>query len=1017
MSKVLNQKKIVNYIFGLMVLFTFGYILIGNKVLQEDSWGQDEECFKYRGTWYQIKADGSKEKISVPGKLDVAKGEIMTISTTLPDDLDKDTYLCFHSEKQDMMFYIDGELRGTYSNAKTRIFGKATPAAKYFVDIHPADAGKELRVEAVTDTSYTGLVYDVYQCSQAGLWRMVFSTSGIELIVTFGMIWICIIMFCVTLGLRIIRGVELELFYLVVGIFLAYSWEIANSNLRQLIFRNLSVVNDMAFLMILLLPLPFLLYMNKIQKQIYNKAYVIVEWIAVFDFVICVVLHNVHIIDYTDSFKFMALIAGISIILMAVTILNDVRVGRVKNYHLVAVGMFCVMIAAIVQIVSYLLKLRAFSGISLSIGLFVMFVFAAIHTVVQLEKTEIEKTEAILAKEAKGKFLASMSHEIRTPINAVLGMDTMILRETTERNIRGYALDIQTAGQSLLALINDILDMSKIESGKMEVVEAEYDFSSLIHDVINMVSTKAASKDLCLDLTLDKTLPSKLYGDDIRIRQVLVNIMNNAVKYTEAGSVHLSILGEKQGDKVLLHFSVKDTGIGIKEEDLGKLFAEFERIEESRNRNIEGTGLGMSITTQLLMLMGSKLQVESVYGEGSNFYFDLYQGIVDEEPLGDLEERIRNRVDEYDYTESFVAPDARVLLVDDNAVNRHVFVNLLKQTQMQIDEAAGGYECIEMASQERYDIIFLDHMMPDLDGIETLHRMQAMEDFVNKDTPIIALTANAVAGAKGMYLEEGFTDFLSKPIVPEKMEKMIMDYLPAELLHKEQGRVAKENSTIEKSVSLPEIEGVKWEMALALVGDEKILRSTITDFARLAETDIEELERYYQTLLHADVLDENDCKQYRVKVHAMKTSAAMIGAVAVSELARLLEYAARDERLQDIEGVMPFFTAEWNKLAEQVQVFLSQEEKETKKVDYNMVEQYLHLLEEAATNVDLDAMDTIADGLRMYQFPKEQQDIVDELLQAIFNIDYDKCVDLGNKLRERIEERGINEKDSASGRV
>ena len=320
-----------------------------------------------------------------------------------------------------------------------------------------------------------------------------------------------------------------------------------------------------------------------------------------------------------------------------------------------------------------------------------------------------------------------MSHEIRTPINAVLGMDEMILRESNEPQIKEYAMDIYMAGQTLLSLINDILDFSKIESGKMEIVPVEYDVSSLIHDLANMTIQRAKAKNIKVEVEASHEIPARLFGDDVRIRQVLTNILTNAVKYTHEGSVWLRISYQRKKDTAALTFEVEDTGIGIKKEDLPKLSAEFERIEEDRNRNIEGTGLGINITIQLLELLGSRLQVESEYGKGSKFYFELEQKIVDDTPIGDFESRVHQIAENYNYNTKFCAPDAKILVVDDNAVNRKVLRSLLKETQIQVTDADGGAACLELAFQNHYDLIFLDHMMPEMDGIETLHHLKEQD--------------------------------------------------------------------------------------------------------------------------------------------------------------------------------------------------------------------------------------------------------------------------------------------------
>ena len=401
----------------------------------------------------------------------------------------------------------------------------------------------------------------------------------------------------------------------------------------------------------------------------------------------------------------------------------------------------------------------------------------------QLEQMKILKANAENANHAKSEFLARMSHEIRTPINAVLGMNEMVLRESTEEDVKKYSMDIKTSAHALLGIINDILDFSKIESGKMEIVPAEYEFNSMLNDLYNMFSLRAQEKGLLFDVSVDSSLPSKLYGDDIRIRQVLVNLMTNAVKYTRKGTVSFEVTGERDGADVILHYTVRDTGIGIRQEDIPKLFSAFERIDEEKNRSIEGTGLGMNISLQLLKLMNTDLHVESVYGEGTRFFFALRQGVVDAEPIGSFQERARKAAKEHNYHASFTSPEGEILLVDDNRVNRRVFCGLLKQTQIKITDVGSGRECLDHIRQKKYDLIFLDHMMPEMDGMETMQCMREMEDNLCKETPVIMLTANAIMGAKEQYLAAGFDDFLAKPIDQTKLERLVMHWMPQEKIH------------------------------------------------------------------------------------------------------------------------------------------------------------------------------------------------------------------------------------------
>ncbi len=389
---------------------------------------------------------------------------------------------------------------------------------------------------------------------------------------------------------------------------------------------------------------------------------------------------------------------------------------------------------------------------------------------------------AIAAGKAKSQFLAQMSHEIRTPINAVLGMNEMILRESKDNAVLDYSSNIQTAGRTLLTIINSILDFSKIEDGKMEIVPVKYDTASMINNIVVSISERAKSKNLELIVSVDENLPSMLIGDDVRISQVIMNLLTNAVKYTEEGSVTLSFSdGGRKDGYIELITEVKDTGIGIRKEDMDRLFESFERLDEKRNHNIEGTGLGMSIVTRLLEMMNSTLQVESEYGKGSVFSFSLRQEIVDDTPVGDYEKRHSDKSRSNGEDITLKAPDAKILVVDDNLVNLKVAANLLKLCGIKPDTAMSGKAAIALAKRKSYHIIFLDHMMPVMDGIETL-RVMKEEAVIDSQVVVIALTANAVVGARERYIEAGFDDYLSKPIDVHKLEDRLKKYLPAEVV-------------------------------------------------------------------------------------------------------------------------------------------------------------------------------------------------------------------------------------------
>ncbi|MBP5281748.1 MAG: response regulator [Lachnospiraceae bacterium] len=514
-----------------------------------------------------------------------------------------------------------------------------------------------------------------------------------------------------------------------------------------------------------------------------------------------------------------------------------------------------------------------------------------------------------------------MSHEIRTPINAVLGFDEMILRESREEEVLSYAKNIKTSGQSLLNLVNDILDLSKIEAGKMEIVNAEYDVVGRLSELLKMIGQRASEKGLKLSCDIDPNIPRKLFGDEVRIAQVLTNLLTNAVKYTKEGEVLLQVELEEMNEKgVDLYFAVKDTGIGIREEDKEKLFSEFSRVEGESTHRIEGPGLGLPISMKCLMLMGSKLEVESKVGEGSTFYFRLHQDIADKTPIGDFQEAWREVKEEVTvFHEDFTAPRAHILVVDDVDLNLKVFKGLLKNTQMQIDTATNGFQAIDMIEAQRYDCVFMDHQMPEMDGIETMERLKKDPKAKLEGVPMIALTANAIAGARETYLQKGFSDYLSKPIDGWKLLSLLHKWLPAEKI-KETAQVTEEvmeflPEGMEKTETEDErtsaalilrklcdlgidvVEGLKYAM-----NEEDFYLELLRDYVSNSKEIRQDLARDFA---------QKDWKNYQIKVHALKSSSKMIGAMDLSEAAKDMEYAARDGKedilVKEQEGFLEKF--------------------------------------------------------------------------------------------------------------
>ncbi|MGN0377219.1 MAG: PocR ligand-binding domain-containing protein [Suilimivivens sp.] len=704
---------------------------------------------------------------------------------------------------------------------------------------------------------------------------------------------------------------------------------------------------------------------------------------------------------------------------------------------------------------------------------------------------EIEK-----AANMKSDFLANMSHEIRTPMNAVIGMAEMALREKLPDNAREYVNEIKSASKSLLTIINDILDFSKIESGKMDIVPVEYEPMSIINDITNIVMTRLEDKDVELILDVDPDIPSRLYGDNDRIKQVILNIANNAVKFTRKGQVvlHVGFTWVSETD-IILQISVEDTGIGIKKEDLGKLFQSFQQLDSKRNRNIEGTGLGLAISKQLLSLMGGSIRVESEYEKGSTFSFEIPQKVIDrkssicikdnrqivaaglvansyvkqqmrssierlgaeymdlagEEELMQLKDKgvsylfvetafltegVRNFIEENQHITAvlitkahenmgrdiknirivkkpiytlnlamifndesfhfdflgdntdlfdFVAPDAEILIVDDNAINLTVAEGLLEPLKMKIDTALSGKEAVEKISAHKYDIVFMDHMMPDMDGVETTHIIRRFHPEYDA-VPIIALTANAVGGTMEMFLQEGMNDFVAKPIEIRILVSRVKKWLPAEKiqkLHMTEKIVTKQEADI-----LPEIGDLDVKSAVQLLGSEKLFFSVLRDYYRVIEQ---------KTATIARLEAEENWTAYTIEVHALKSASRQIGANSLADKAARLEQAGNEKN----SGLIHELTGE---MLEQYSAYISvlkpffeessQNNNDGEFITEEVLDTCFAQLREATDNLDIDAMEAVVDEMKKYRYGEKETNLFARLQEAVENIDVDACEEI-----------------------
>ncbi len=618
------------------------------------------------------------------------------------------------------------------------------------------------------------------------------------------------------------------------------------------------------------------------------------------------------------------------------------------------------------------------------------------------ELARMEERRARAANEAKSNFLANMSHEIRTPINAVLGMNEVILRECKDEKILEYSRNIEGAGRTLLSLINDILDFSKIEAGSMEINEVDYDLSSVLNDVYNMVRIKAEQKSLDLYFQIAEDLPDKLFGDEMRIRQIMVNILNNAVKYTNEGSVSLSMSGSREfGDRIILKIDVTDTGTGIKEEDKASLFEKFKRLDIDKNKTVEGSGLGLAITSSLIDLMGGSIMVESEYGHGSTFTVMLPQRIVDDAPIGNFKSRISGAGKEIkEYKEKLTAPDALILVVDDTPMNHVVITELLKPTKVKVESARSGQECIEKQHEKKYDLIFLDYRMPGLDGIETLDEIKKDSESPNKNTPVIVLTANAISGAKENFIREGFDDYLSKPVESDKLEEALIRYLPK---NKVILTASAEDGDGEESAASIE-EAPKWMDSLEKIDAKEGLKNCGN-----IDSYISILKVYYESAAMTEsnivtAFNDENWKDYTSYVHSLKSTSRTIGAKELSAFAAEMEAAGNENDIEKIKTrqseLMALFETVKRTISNVPEIKGEDEDAEDEvKEDISpaqLTDAYQSIIE-VSRSLDYDTLTFILDSLKKFNLPEKDHKIARRIGEMAYKLQWDEIVNLANE--------------------
>ncbi len=918
-------------------------------------------------------------------------GEKIAIVAKLPKKLPVNAYVAVLSNEQEIWIYVDGELRTHYFDEEFRLIGAYSAADIVMAPLLTEDAEKEVTIAYMTPIKSQSKRLG---CPVIGtqkeiiMWLMKNNAEQVIsaiLLLALGIVFIGFGIF-IRASQRVDKGLlDLGAFSVLVAI-----WLFCMSNLRPLFFPHIRAAELITYFALMLCPAPMLLFFNTLLKNRYQQVYNIMVILALLNFFVNAVLQLLGMNRIDGLLSTHITILATCIVCLITFFVYDKK-GELSDSRAVGIGLTGFVLATLIEDYNIVVHSTIFAGKYLGTGIMfflLMLGYAAIKGIVVQEK---EYKEAVHASIEKSNFLANMSHEIRTPINTILGMDEMILRENQNTEIEHYANNIRSASRTLLSIVNDILDFTKMESGKMELACRRYHTGNLINDLIDAVSIKTEEKGLELALEIDEKLPSVLYGDEVKIKQAISNVLVNAVKYTKYGSVMLQVYAEKESlEETKLHFEIVDTGIGIKKEDQNKMFSSFVRLEEKRNRSIEGTGLGMAITKQIVDIMHGQIEIESKYGHGTKVSISFTQKILDEVPIGKFEDWYRTG---HRKTKTYIEQyrtDVRLLVVDDNEMNLEVIKGLLKKTGAKIETAESGRECIRLFGKEKYDMVFLDHMMPEMDGVETLHKLQEIMEGRGEKIPVIALTANAVSGAREEYLTCGFADYIAKPVEYRNLIDVIQNFLPNRI---EKRADIKNQEDI--YAEYLEKNGIHMKNALKYAGGD------LQQYLHLLELFVSSRAYDKKINLH-EAYRRQIWKDYVVYVHGLKNSARTLGMDKLADMAYEHECRCKEGDIIYIHDHYEELIYEWNENVRIVREYLQRPilHEERKKSGYgkNLSDEEWTLKEkELLQNIEAfkkkEALQMIEE-LQSYSITLEQRAKLQQIEKALKEYDYELSTQL-----------------------
>lgn len=850
------------------------------------------------------------ETVMSPARVDTGDRDVFTFESRLPDNV-SDGYVVAFLNRVDLTVEVNGKVIKEWTTEDAPIAGGPAKNSYFILPLDSEDAGGDLKITFKGD-DYGGKIFDAFVGEKYEVLRYLEIKNGaFQFVLSLALLVCSLAIIVAALVLRIIYKQNINLIYMATGIFVASAWMTFDSFVFQFLFRTQFIDGLMSYMSTLCIVFPFLAYLNAIQENRYRKIYVSLAVVQLLSLVIFTDLHFSRYYSFSQSLLMIDIVIGvITLVVFGITVVDIIR-GYAAKYRYVAYGFLAFMVLSIVEIVLINTVVERVEGGVIIAGLYILFTFAIIQQVSEIRQIQLERDRANEEGAAKTRFLASMSHEIRTPINSIMGMNEMILKESRDPDVLNYAGIISDSGTILLSLINDILDFSKIDNDMDEIICNNYSPEKMFANLVEILKGQARKKGLEVKIGKPGNFPKQLYGDDKRITQVIINLLSNAVKYTEEGCVTFSGECFENEENYVLCFYVSDTGIGIRPEDIDSVFDPFQRLDLNRNQNIQGTGLGLSIVKKLVEKMNGEIKVESVYGKGTTFSVRIPQHSVAGSRYNSGNAVEDDTLDDID--ENYIAPEARVLEVDDNISNQIVVREFLKGTKVQLDIASDGNEAIRLCRQNKYDLILMDHMMPDPDGIKTMHAIKTDDSGLNQDTPQVILTANAIMGSRSRYEAEGFDNYLSKPVESVRLAKMVRKYLPeTKVMYRPKKRV-------QSAAASPEAEHTGGPVDMtALLARFDNKQETV---CMILEEVIKEGERKIPLL--RELAEKEDIKRYAVEAHGVKGVMASSCVPSLSATAKAHELAAKEGNITYVKENVEAFLREYEDVLEYIRKYLN----------------------------------------------------------------------------------------------